>query len=270
MLRILNQKTYFNISVGHFILGHIIYWVILIAFFSYIWGTYDNNYYRNFMIQLHTLPSRLILVYVTLFYLFPIYFSKGRLLTFAFGYFIVLIICTLAIQRTMIFFIVEGKYFDFHSERFFNVAELTNTMMDVNIAAIIPVAAHVMGSWLSSKRKLNELQIQNTRLKNQTDQYILFRRGSSKHKIFLHEIVFVESQKNNIRVSTAQKEHIFYGSISKIQEALKGQPFVRIHRSFIVNLNQVDSFNSGNVVVKGHHLPIGRKYKEEVLRQLTR
>lgn len=222
------------------------------------------------MIQIHSLPSRLILVYVTLFILFPMFFTKEKLVAFILGYVVLLLFCTVVIQRSIILYIVEGKYFPYHSERFFNILELTNTMMDVNVAAIVPVGSKLVGYWTKSRKRLDELQVLNQKLSNYQNQFILFKKGYRKYKVFLHDIIFLESLKNNIRVSTSEREHIFYGSISNLEQILKDHSFLRIHRSFVVNLNYVESFTSSNVVVKGIHIPIGRKYKTDVLKKLKR
>lgn len=249
---------------------HLLYWLLFILFFSFVWGTYDNDYFRNFMVQVLSLPSRLVLVYVTIFVLFPMLFLKDKLVLFVIGYVILLIFCAVVIQRSMMIFIIEGSYLPYNSEKYFNLIELTNTMMDVNIAAIIPVGSKLVGHWMKSRKKLDELQIQNQKLSNYRNQFILFKKGSSKHKIFLHDIIFLESLKNNIKVVTFEKEQIFYGSISNLEEVLKDQPFVRIHRSFIANLNYVESFGATNLVVRGHNLPIGRKFKNDVLKRLKK
>lgn len=170
----------------------------------------------------------------------------------------------------MMLYYIEGRYLDYNSTEFFNIIELTNTMLDVNIAAIIPVGSKLVGYWLNSRKRLDELQILNQKLSNYQNQFVLFKKGSTKHKIFLRDIVFLESLKNNIIVTTPYQKHTFYESISNLEEILKDQPFVRIHRSFIINLNYIESFAPTNVVVKGHELPIGRKYKSDVLEKLKK
>ncbi|CAN0589838.1 unnamed protein product [Ectocarpus sp. 12 AP-2014] len=220
------------------------------------------------MIQLHSLPSRMTLVYGTLLALFPAFFNREKLLFFIIGYVLLLLFCTIAIQRTIIIFMVEGTYFPHHSEQFFNVLQLTNTMMDVNIAAVIPVGSKLVGYWLKSRKKLDELKVLNQKLTSYQNQFILFKKGSSKHKIFLKDVLFLESLKNNIKVVTTEKEHLFYGSISNLEEILKDHAFLRVHRSFVVNLNYVESFTTSSVAIRENTIPIGRKYKAEVLKKL--
>jgi len=249
---------------------HILYWVLFLLFFSIVWGSYDSDYYRNFMVQILSLPSRLLLVYVTLYILFPRYLQKDKTLKFTIFYILLLIFCAVVVQRTVMLFVIEGRYLPYKSEDFFTLIELTNTIMDVNIAAIIPIGSKLIGHWKKSKKKVDELQILNQKLTNDRNRFILFKKGTHKHKIFLYDIVFLESLRNKIKVVTLEKEHIFYGSISKMEEMLKEYHFLKVHRSYIVNLNYLESFSSNSICLSGKNIPIGRKYKIEVLKILKK
>lgn len=250
------------------LLYHILYWVIFILFFSVIWGSYDDDYFRNFMVQLLSLPARLVLVYVSLLVFFPLFFLKDKLALFIIAYVLLLIFCTVGIQRAMIIFIVEGTYLPYHSEYYFNLVELTNTMMDVNIAAIIPIGSKLVGHWMKTRKQVDELKVLNQKLSNYKNQFLLFKKGANKHKVFLTDIVYLESLKNNIKVVTLDQEYIFYGSISNLEKILKDKQFLRIHRSFIININYVKSFSSTHVNVNHVDVPIGRKFKPEVVKLL--
>ena len=165
---------------------HLSYWILFVGLFTFIWGTYDNDYFRNFMVQVLSLPSRLVLVYITILFLFPLLFNKGKIFLFAFWYILV-------------------RYLSFDSTEFFNLIELTNTMLDINVAAIIPIGGKIAGYWIKSKKKLNELQVINQKLSNYQNQFILFKKGSSKHKLFLKDIQYIESLRNHILVATLKE-----------------------------------------------------------------
>ena len=250
------------------ILYHVLYWLLFVAFFTLVWGTYDEDYYRNFMVQVLSLPSRLVLVYVTLSILFPIFLKKNDLAMFIVSYMLLLLFCTVVIQRGMMLFVIEGRFLPYHSENYFNLLQLTNTMLDVNLAAIVPVGSKLLGYWMQSRKKLDELQVLNQKLKKPNNQFVLFKKGANKHKVFLHNILYVESQKNYIKVITKQNEQVFYESISKLEQTLKGHQFLRVHRSYIINLAFLESFSSSHLVLSGRKIPIGRKYKDQVVKVL--
>ena len=146
------------------IIIHLSYWIGLLLFFTIVWGTYDHDYSRNFMVQLWSLPARLLLVYGTINYLFPKFFLREKYGMFLL-LFILLLLCTsVGIQRSVMVFIVQENYLPYQSEHFFRITELMNTVLDVNLALIIPFAYVLYKKWMQSKEKSEELEKKNQEL----------------------------------------------------------------------------------------------------------
>ncbi|MDO5980253.1 LytR/AlgR family response regulator transcription factor [Flavivirga spongiicola] len=243
---------------------HLGYWLAFVSFFTLVWGTYDNDYLRNFMIQILSLPARLALVYVALYFLFPKFFLKKKYVTFVFLYILLLIFVTVFIQRVLFFYVVQPNYLqNFETSNFFAITEIMNTLLDVNIAAIIPLGYVFFKNWQITNQKTIELESQ--KLNSVKDEkFIYLKVEKSLQKIFLKDIIFIESLKNYVKVKTTHREIIAYKSISSIEDMLTNKKFLRVHRSFIVGLDFIDSFSPSKLILKGTPIPIGRKYKEEV------
>lgn len=250
------------------IVKHIIYWFVFVLFFTMVWGTYDNDYYRNFMVQLLSLPSRLILVYVTLYILFPLFFLKKKYIKFVLFYVLLLISTTIFIQRPLVINVIQPLYLKgFESSSFFAITEIMNTLLDVNVAAIIPFVYVLFKNFQTANKKTLALEIkQQDHLKE--EEFIYLKVEKSLIKIFIKDIIFVESLKNYIKVKTTETEIIAYKSLTSIQESLPNAKFLRVHRSYIVGLDFIDSFSPSKLMLNGVSIPIGRKYKDEVKKAL--
>lgn len=243
---------------------HIIYWLVFVLFFTMVWGTYDNDYFRNFMIQVFSLPSRLVLVYGTLYFLFPVFFLKKKYVEFILFFIILLIGATILIQRPLIFYIVQPLYLqDFKISNFFAITEIMNTILDVNIAVIIPLGYVFFKSWQKTNQKTTELENKQLEYLNE-DNFIYLKVEKSLQKVFIKDIIFIESLKNYIKIKTIEREIIAYKSITSIQESLPKAKFLRVHRSYIVGLDFIDSFSPSKLILNGISIPIGRKYKDVV------
>ncbi len=83
-----------------------------------------------------------------------------------------------------------------------------------------------------------------------------------KMKILFSEIVYIESQREYIRIITTKKEYISKMSTHEIEELLPGHLFKRIHRSFIVSISKIESYTAEMVEVNGVSIPIGRAYRD--------
>ena len=81
-------------------------------------------------------------------------------------------------------------------------------------------------------------------------------------------ILYVESLDNYVKVHLPDKVLITHETISSFEERLPSGSFVRIHRSFIINVKQIQSISSEGVIVGGIELPFGRAFKQLALLQL--
>ncbi len=81
-------------------------------------------------------------------------------------------------------------------------------------------------------------------------------------KILFSEIVYIESQREYIKIITTKKEYISKMSTHEIEELLPANLFKRIHRSFIVSLSKIESYTAEMVEVNGISIPIGRGYRD--------
>ena len=95
--------------------------------------------------------------------------------------------------------------------------------------------------------------------------YLLFIVGKKKVKVFLDEILYIESMKEYIRVNTKSKSVLTKFKLSDVDGLLRENNFLRIHRSFIVAKDKIEAFSATEVELGGKRLPIGRSYKELVL-----
>ena len=85
-----------------------------------------------------------------------------------------------------------------------------------------------------------------------------------KVKILFSDIVYIESQREYIRIVTTRKEYLSKMSTHEIEALLPPTLFKRIHRSFIVSVRKIDSYTAEMVDVAGTSIPIGRGYKDVI------
>ena len=97
-----------------------------------------------------------------------------------------------------------------------------------------------------------------------TSSFLYFRADRKMVKIFIHDILFIESLKSYIKIVTTNKTIITKYVLSTLEEMLPGRGFIRIHKSYIVAINKIDSYNNHSIQIAKHELPIGRLYKYNV------
>lgn len=98
----------------------------------------------------------------------------------------------------------------------------------------------------------------------ETKEFIFLNVQKKKVKILFSEIVYIESQREYIKIVTTKKEYISKMSTHEIESLLPGHLFKRIHRSFIVSVDKIQSYTAEEVDVNGIAIPIGRGYKDVI------
>jgi len=95
-------------------------------------------------------------------------------------------------------------------------------------------------------------------------EYMFFNISKKKVKIYLDDILYIESLREYIRIVTTNKTIQTKLQLSQIEALLPKSHFIRIHRSFIVAKNKIEAFSSTEVEINNKQISIGRSYKELV------
>ncbi|MBO9199669.1 MULTISPECIES: LytR/AlgR family response regulator transcription factor [Niastella] len=101
------------------------------------------------------------------------------------------------------------------------------------------------------------------------ESFVYFRADRKMVKVMLDDIFYIESMKDYIKVHTVQGVIITKQSISSVEAMLPAKLFVRTHRSFIVSINKIKSFTNELVEIDKTDIPIGKLFRNGVLKVFT-
>lgn len=107
-------------------------------------------------------------------------------------------------------------------------------------------------------------------VRQEPDDYVYFKVEKKMIKTNMQDILYIESIKDYVKVRTPEKEIVTQQKISYLEASLPSDKFIRIHRSFIVNRDQVDAYSATDVEIGKYRIPIGRNYKDEVLKEFSK
>lgn len=111
------------------------------------------------------------------------------------------------------------------------------------------------------------LQENTTRVAN---DFIFVRSEYENVRIATQKITYIEGLKDYIKIYTenSPKAILTLMSFKDILERLNHTNFLRVHRSFIVNISQIDSLQKTRIIIGEKYIPIGETYKQKVLESL--
>jgi DNA-binding LytR/AlgR family response regulator len=149
------------------------------------------------------------------------------------------------------------------------------TLTNVRIAIDLAVNNFAVSREQQSTGKIIPLDKDGSRSTSSPEKEMILRMHDHifvKHnyafvKLKLSELLYIEADNNYTSIITADKKFLLRLSLNQLLEKINYKSLVRIHRSYAVNINAIQSFNEQEVEVNQQHLPIGRNYKEEFMKQ---
>lgn len=98
----------------------------------------------------------------------------------------------------------------------------------------------------------------------QVEGFIIVKADGLNRKIILSDILYFESQGNDVKIILENEEKIVTkNKIMDLENSLSDKGFIRIHRSFLINSKYVTAFNNNEIILNKYNLPVGRSYRKE-------
>ncbi len=97
---------------------------------------------------------------------------------------------------------------------------------------------------------------------------IFVRHKEKMAKIMIADILYIEADRNYSRIFTAQKEYLLSITLKTIEEKLPSRLFLRIHRSYIINITHVDEVAESHVMIAQKPIPLSAGLKENLLKSI--
>lgn len=91
--------------------------------------------------------------------------------------------------------------------------------------------------------------------------FLYFRANRKMVKVLFNDILYIEGLNDYIKIITVNKTIITKHLLASLEEMLPSNEFVRIHKSFIIAINKIESFNADSVEIGKKEIPVGRLFK---------
>jgi len=103
---------------------------------------------------------------------------------------------------------------------------------------------------------------------------IFIKHNASLVKLKYTDILWVEAMENYVNINTFSEKYTIHFTISALEEKLYPRKFLRVHRSFIVNISSINSIEDNMIYIKTsdkpkNNIPIGKSYKDKLLKALN-
>lgn len=103
-----------------------------------------------------------------------------------------------------------------------------------------------------------------------SSDHIFVKADRKLFRLELNEIQYIEAMKDYVMIHTRDKKLMVAMNIKTIFNQLPSTDFVRINKSFVVNLNKVESVDSHWVTIAGFEMPLGPSFKDDLLERIRK
>ena len=110
----------------------------------------------------------------------------------------------------------------------------------------------------------------NDKVESATEEVFTIKTHSKLIEVLDNEILYMHSLGNYIKLITKAKSYLYKSTTLEMEKRLSANNFIRIHKSYIININQIEKFTHSSVFINGTELPIGITYKRKLESQLKK
>tara|TARA_R110002050_G_scaffold204522_4_gene340168 strand:+ start:90915 stop:91631 length:717 start_codon:yes stop_codon:yes gene_type:complete len=126
--------------------------------------------------------------------------------------------------------------------------------------------------FMKSLNKINKRLDSNQKVPHDSgkERLFIFVKIDKKKmkKIFLDEILIIESLKDYLKINTLTGKYIVHSTLSDFTNLLPSRDFIRIHRSYTIAIDKIDAVEGNSVEIEGLRYSIGRSYVDEVKQKI--
>ena len=104
---------------------------------------------------------------------------------------------------------------------------------------------------------------------DEDSEHIFIKSNLKKLKIFTSKIKWIEAYGDYVKVVTEDENHLVLSTMKSFENDLSKERFIRVHKSFIINIDKVDKFNSKFAEIGVTKIPLSSNKKEDLVKALA-
>lgn len=244
-------------------LTHISFWVGYYLLFSLIWAKPEHGYFASFYLEFILLPVRILAVYCMLYWLIPNMLVTRQYKQFVFTYACLILIAGV-LQRVIDYFFYQQLLLSNESQ-LIDIAGWLRSIILINTTVVLLAAAKIFKLYLAKQHQVDMLEAALNAQQSNTNQIIELKSNRRTHKVKADQIAYLEAMGNYVNYYLTTGEKIVVYSSIKAGLAQLPEAFIRLHRSYVINTNHIESYSNDNVTINGVTLPRGSDISDEVL-----
>ena len=139
-------------------------------------------------------------------------------------------------------------------------AFLTKPFNKLNLQRTIALVAEQLKKGEESIQRIPHIEVLEDR--------IFVRHNGKMEKLLLADLLYIEADRNYCTLITHKLKHVITCTLKTMEEKLPKSRFLRVHRSYIINISKLDVVGDGHLEIGRKVIPIGKSYKVSLLSRI--
>lgn len=98
---------------------------------------------------------------------------------------------------------------------------------------------------------------------------IFVKSGNSMVKIYLKDILYIQAERAYSQIATRERKYLLSSPLKAFEDQVSADNFLRVHRSFIVNLEHIDGLEENSIIINKERIPVSRSFQETLFKSLN-
>ena len=122
--------------------------------------------------------------------------------------------------------------------------------------------------FLESLQKLTSATTENNITSTATD-HIFIKSDGKLVRLNNDDILYIESMGDYVKFVTADKKYVTHNTIKNLEEKVNRSTFIKVHRSYIINITKIDDIRENDLFIKGNEIPISKSHRADIMKRLN-
>lgn len=109
---------------------------------------------------------------------------------------------------------------------------------------------------------------QGTALPEPEEAHFFIKCENRYQKIYANKILFVQALQNYVMIHTMTEKYMTLVPLKTVEENLDAAKFIKVHKSYLVHIDKINSIDSNALMIDEHTIPVGRSFRDHVMKVL--
>lgn len=112
------------------------------------------------------------------------------------------------------------------------------------------------------------LMIKGLAFTDKEDEFVFIRDSNVVRRLKVSDILYMEARGDYVRINVSDQTYSIHSSLKSVEEKLSKNTFLRVHRSFIINVSKIDTIEGGTLIVNHNIVPVSDAYRAALYKRM--